>query len=141
MLVALTVVDVSAAPPNVMVAPVWNPVPAMVTAVPPALVPLLGVTELIVGGGAATYVKQPEQVPDCASTLVTTTLTTPLACAVVVPAMLVALTVDTVSAEPPNETVAPLWNPLPAMVTAVPPVPRPLVGATPLTVGGGAGVT
>jgi hypothetical protein len=141
MLVAFTVVIVSATPPNVTVAPAWKLVPATVTAVPPALVPLFGVTELTVGGGAATYVKQLVHVPLCASALVTVTFTAPLACAAVVPVMLVALTVATASAAPPNETLAPAWNPPPAMVTAVPPAVEPLFGVTLVTVGGGAGVT
>jgi len=80
-------------------------------------------------------VKHPEHVPLCASGFVTTTLTAPAACALVVPVMLVALMVDTVSAEPPRETVAPVWNPVPAIVTEVPPALGPLVGVTELTVG------
>jgi len=70
--------------------------------------------------------------------LVTTTLTAPAACTVVVPVMDVALTVLTVRAAPPNETVAPVWKPLPATVRAVPPALEPLLGVTELTVGGGA---
>src|SRR5206468_2511530 len=109
MVVALTVDTVSAEPPNETVAPPWKSGPVMVTDVPPTLAPLLGVTEATVGAGA-TYVKQPVQLPLCVSGLVTTTFTAPAACAVVVPVMLVALTVETVSAEPPNETIAPLWK-------------------------------
>ena len=131
--VALIVETLSADPPNETVAPVWNPVPAMLTDVPPALGPLLGVTDATVG--AATYVKQPVHVPVCESGFVTITLTRPLACAVVVPVMLVALTVETVSADPPSDTVAPAWNPLPATVTAVPPAAGPLFGLTEATVG------
>ena len=107
MLVAVTVDTVSAEPPNETVAPVWNPVPATVTDDPPAIGPLFGVTDETVGAGT-TYVKQPAQVPVCESGLLTATLTIPAACAVVVPVMLVAVTVDTVRAEPPNETVAPV---------------------------------
>jgi hypothetical protein len=54
---------------------------------------------------------------------------------VVVPLMLVALIVDTVSADPPNDTVAPAWKPEPAMVTEMPPAVGPLFGVTELTVG------
>jgi len=133
MLVALTVETVSAEPPKDTVAPAWKPVPAMDTDVPPALGPLFGVTELTVG--AATYVKQPVHVPVCASGFVTTTLMAPAAWALVVPVMLVALMVDTVSAEPPKETVAPAWNPVPAMETDVPPALGPLFGVTVLRVG------
>jgi hypothetical protein len=75
------------------------------------------------------------QVPDCESGFVTVTFTVPVAWAVVVPVMLVAETVDTVTAAPPSETVAPVWKPVPLMVTAVPPRLDPLVGAIEDTVG------
>jgi hypothetical protein len=52
--------------------------------------------------------------------------------------MLVELTFDTVSADPPNDTVAPLWNAVPEIVTEAPPPTGPLAGATELTVGAGA---
>ena len=81
--------------------------------------------------------KQLEQVPLCDSGFVTVTSTAPAACAVVVPVMLVALTVDTASADPPNETVAPDWKPVPAMLTDVPPALAPVLGVTEVTVGGG----
>ena len=46
---------VAATPPNVTpVAPV-NPVPVIVTAVPPAVVPLVGVKDVTVGAGVATF--------------------------------------------------------------------------------------
>src|SRR5467141_1011419 len=57
--------------------------------------------------GGVLNVKQPAQVPLCASVLVTTTLTAPAVCEAVLPVIAVALTVATVSGEPPNETVAP----------------------------------
>jgi len=132
--VELIVETESADPPNDTVAPVWKPVPLTVTDVPPAAAPVFGVIELIVGAGA-TYVKQPTHVPICASVLVTTTFTDPAAPAVVVPVIEVGLIVATVSADPPNETVAPLWNPVPAMLTEVPPALGPLVGVTDVTVG------
>jgi hypothetical protein len=80
-------------------------------------------------------VKQPVQVPLCVSGFVTVALTTPAACAVVVPVMLVPLTVETVSADPPNDAVAPVWKPVPVMETEVPPGAGPLLGVTELTVG------
>ena len=49
--VAVTVLTVAAVPPIVTVAPVMNPVPLMVTAVPPPSAPADGATE--VGFGAA----------------------------------------------------------------------------------------
>jgi hypothetical protein len=80
-------------------------------------------------------VKQPLQVPLCVSGFVTITLTAPAACAAVVPVIDVALIVETLSAEPPNETVAPAWKPDPFTVTAVPPALAPLEGATDVTTG------
>jgi hypothetical protein len=80
-------------------------------------------------------VKQPVQVPLCESEFVTRTFTVPAECAVVVPVMLVALIVETVSADPPNDTVAPAWKPLPLTVTELPPAAGPLFGVTELTVG------
>jgi hypothetical protein len=44
-----TVTFVAAVPPNVTVAPAAKFVPVIVTAVPPAVVPLLGLTLLTVG--------------------------------------------------------------------------------------------
>jgi len=67
-----------------------------------------------------------------------TTFTDPAACAIVVPAIVVALIVETESVEPPKETVALAWKPLPEIVTVVPPAAGPLVGATPVTAGAGA---
>ncbi len=45
--------------------------------------------------------------------------------------------VTPVAAMPSKVTVAPLTKSVPVMVTAVPPVSGPLVGATLVTVGGG----
>ena len=45
-----TATFVAAAPPNVTVAPTAKFVPVMVTAVPPAVVPLFGLTLLTLGG-------------------------------------------------------------------------------------------
>src|SRR6266852_638029 len=65
--VALTTTTfVAAAPPNVTVAPVAKFVPVMVTAVPPAVGPLLGLTLLTVGAGA-TYVNPFVRLPVCVS--------------------------------------------------------------------------
>ena len=133
MLVAVIVVTVTGDPPSEAVAPLWNPPPVMVTDVPPPAGPLLGAIDVTVG--AATYVKQLEQVPLCVSGLIATTFTDPATCAVVVPVIVVPLTVATVSADPPNETVAPVWKPLPATVTDVPPALGPLLGVTEVTVG------
>ena len=80
------------------------------------------------------------RVPDWPPVLVTTTLTAPAACAGVLAVICVALTTTIlVAAVPPNVTPAPAWNPVPVIVTAVPPLVGPLVGDTELTVGVGGG--
>lgn len=47
-----TITLVAATPPIVTLAPGENPVPVMVSEVPPLVVPELGLMELIVGAGA-----------------------------------------------------------------------------------------
>jgi len=133
MLDELIVATVSVDPPNETVAPLWKPVPLNVTDVPPTAGPAFGVTELT--AGAATYVKQPPHEPLCVSALVTTTFTAPAPWALVVPLMLVAVIPEIVTAAPPNDAVAPAWNPLPLIVTDVPPATGPLFGATDVTAG------
>ena len=55
-LIALTTTTfVAAVVPNFTVAPVWKPVPLIVTAVPPPYVPLTGETEVTVTGTTATF--------------------------------------------------------------------------------------
>jgi hypothetical protein len=70
--------------------------------------------------------------------LVTTTFTALAACAAVVAVIdVLLLTTTLVAAVPPRLTVAPDWNPVPVMVTAVPPAAGPELGAIELTVGAG----
>ena len=70
--------------------------------------------------------------------MVTITLTAPAECAVVVAVIVVLLTTVTpVAAVPPRLTVAPARNPVPVMLTAVPPVVVPEVGEIDVTVGAG----
>jgi hypothetical protein len=108
----------------------------MVTAVPPVVGPLLGLTLVTVG--AATYVNPFVRLPVCVSGLVTTTFTAPAACAGVVAVICVALTTTTfVAPAPPNVTVAPVAKFVPVMVTPVPPAAGPLLGLTLVTVGAG----
>jgi hypothetical protein len=116
-------------------------VPVTVTAVPPQVEPLLGLTPLTVGaGGGATYVKPAGSVPLCPPEFVTTTLTAPAARAGVVAVIEVLFTTTTlVAAAPPKLTPAPAAKPVPVMVTAVPPLVGPELGLTRVTVGGGGG--
>ncbi len=61
---------------------------------------------------------------------------TPAVCAGVVAVIEVLLaTVTLVALVPPNLTVAPAKKPVPVMVTAVPPVVGPVLGAMAVTVG------
>ena len=67
-----------------------------------------------------------------ASMLVTTMVAAPAAWAGVVAVIVVSLTIPIpLAAVAPMVTVAPVWNPLPVMVTLVPPKVEPLVGAIP----------
>src|SRR5262249_44252841 len=87
------------------------------------------------------YVKPLVNVPDWLSMSVTMTFTGPAACAGVVAVIAVDVrTVTFVAATPPIDTVDPTVNPVPAIVTAVPPVVGPDAAAIDRTVGG-AGIT
>ena len=129
-----TTTFVAAVAPNVTVAPVAKFVPVIVTAVPPAVVPLFGDTLLTVG--ITTYVNPLVKLPLCPLT-VTVTVTAPALPAGVVAVMVVLFTTTTfVAAAAPNVTVAPAAKFVPVIVTAVPPAVVPLFGDTLLTVGG-----
>jgi len=136
MLVLLTTATfVAAALPNVTVAPVAKFVPVIVTAVPPAVDPVFGLTLVTVG--ATTYVYPFVRLPLCDPRLVTVTVTPPALPAGVVAVMLVLLTTTTVvAAALPNVTVAPVAKFVPVIVTEVPPDVDPVLGLTLLTVGG-----
>src|SRR5262245_37640301 len=84
-----TVTFVAAAPPSATVAPAAKFVPVMVTLVPPAAGPKVGAMADTVGGGPR-YLNPFASVPVNVLGLVTTTLTGPLACAPVVPVIVVA---------------------------------------------------
>src|SRR5262249_48557769 len=133
-----TVTLVAAVPPNVTIAPLTKFVPAIVTAVPPVVEPLFGVT-LVTPGAGPLEVKPFVKVPGCVSGVVTRTFPAPAACAGVVAVSCVLLTnVTLVAAVPPNVTVAPVTKFVPAIVTAVPPDVEPLFGVTLVTPGAGA---
>jgi hypothetical protein len=135
MLVLLTTTTfVAAELPNVTVAPDAKFVPVIVTAVPPAVVPVFGLTLLTVG--ATTYVYPFVRLPLCDPRLVTVTVTAPALPAGVVAVMLVLLTTTTfVAAELPNVTAAPEAKFVPVIVTDVPPDVVPVFGPTLVTVG------
>ena len=101
----VTTTFVAAALPNVTVAPDTKFVPVMVTAVPPDVDPLFGLTLLTVGG--TTYVKPFVRLPLCPFT-VTVTVTAPAVPAGVVAVIVVLFTTTTfVAAALPKVTVAP----------------------------------
>jgi hypothetical protein len=138
-------VTVAARSPKATVAPVMKPVPVIVTDVPPAVLPVAGLMDSRTGTGAV-YVKSSAAAPwtpagtELPPDVVTTTLTSPG----VIVAGLVAVTCvgDTtttfVAGSIPNFTDAPDTNPVPVMVTGVPPDVGPDVGDTDDTVGTGA---
>ena len=81
-----------------------------------------------------------DRLPLWLSGLLTTTFTAPAAWAAVVAVIDVLLPTTTVfAAIPPRLTVAPNWNPVPVIVTPVPPLVGPEFGAIAVTVGAGFG--
>jgi hypothetical protein len=131
----LTVTPVAAVPPKfTAVAPV-KPVPVIVTDVPPAAGPLLGVTLVTVG--APTNVNWSfALVALVPPTVVTLTSTIPATCAGDVAVIVVALlTVKPVAAVAPKSTAVAPVKFVPVIVTDVPPAAGPLVGFTFVTVG------
>ena len=130
--------------PEAAVVPKWTAVapvklvPVMVTEVPPAVGPEVGATELTVG--AATKVNlSADEVVEVPPAVVTLMSTVPAECAGEVAVIWVSeTTVKVDAAVKPNATAVAAVNPVPVMVTEVPPAAGPALGATELTVGTGA---
>ena len=141
MLVAeTTTTEVPGLPPKVTVAPDLKFIPVMVTDVPPAAGPDVGLMEVIVGGALA--VKPPLSVAVCPSGLITTTFTGPAVITGVTTEMMDAeSTLTEVPGALPKVTVSPLWKFVPVIVTVVPPVVDPELGVSDTMVGAGAGFT
>ena len=134
MLVAETTTTlVAATPPTVtLVAPVRF-APVRVIAVPPIVEPLVGLTDVRVGG--LTYENAREDVAPPG--VATATNAAPIACAGVTAVMLVAETTTTlVAATPPTVTLVAPVRFAPVIVIAVPPIVKPNVGLTDVRVGG-----
>ena len=74
-------------------------------------------------------------VVDVPSAVETVTSTVPGASAGDETVIVVAVMDSTVAGLPPKSTIAPAVNPVPVIVTSVPPLARPLFGDTALTVG------
>jgi hypothetical protein len=130
-----TVTPVATALPKLTVTGAMNPVPVMVTDVPPASGPALGRTAVTVG--TAAYVKwSAELVAEVPPGVVTVTSTMLAAPAGEVALMLVSLaTVNEVAASVPKSTAVAPVNPVPVIVTTVPPAIGPALGRTVVTVG------
>jgi hypothetical protein len=121
--------------PNATVDPATNPVPVIVTAVPPAAAPPAGVMPVTVGTPIYVNLLVVEfaLVPPVVAAV---TLMIPAACAGEVAVSFVADVYVTVpAAEEPKLTVDAGVNPVPVIVTTVPPVMGPLVGTIPVTAG------
>jgi hypothetical protein len=130
----LTVNPAAATVPNrTAVAPV-NPEPVTVTAVPPASGPEVGLTPVTTG--RATYEKRSALLVGLVPAgVVTVTSTVPEPAGEVAVTWVSETTVKPVAAVDPKLTpVAPV-NPVPVIVTSVPPAAGPEVGLIPVTVG------
>lgn len=117
-----------------------NPVPVMVTGVPPKVEPLVGEIDDTTGPPVLVYVNcWAPAVGELWPSTLTITLTGPGACGGDTATQLLALEqVTAVAASAPKATVVTpgvVANPVPVMVTAVPPVIGPVFGARPDTVG------
>ena len=127
---------VAAVAPNFTAVAAVKLVPVMLTTVPPADGPLLGLTLVTVGGGtkvnlsAADVVLVPPVVVTVASTV-----PAPSAGEVAV-IEVVLFTVKLVAAVAPKFTAVTPVKFVPVIVTTVPPAVGPLVGLIPVTVGG-----
>ena len=126
--------EVAFVSPNVSRYAPENAVPRMVTAVPPVVGPVLGVTEVIVMAGAR-YVNA-VRVPTPLS-VVTETLASPAEDAAGVIAEMVVLFVmeKDDAGTPPNDTAVAPVKLVPVIVTVVPPASGPLPGLIWVTVG------
>ena len=131
----LTVKLVAAVAPNLTEVAPLKSVPVIVTDVPPATGPLLGLTLVTVG--APMNVNWSFALVALVPPIVVTVMSTvPAAWAGEVAVMDVALlTVKLVAAVPPKLTALAPVNPVPVIVTDVPPVDGPLSGLTLVTVG------
>ena len=125
---------VAATPPTVtLVAPV-KLVPVIVIVVPPAVEPLAGETDEIVGGATKVNAPLPIAFP---TTVTTTTSARPAAPAGVTAVMLVGeITFKLVAATPPIVTLVVPLKKVPVIVIAVPPAVEPVAGETDEIVGG-----
>jgi hypothetical protein len=130
-----TVNDAAAVAPKLTALAPVNPVPVIVTEVPPAGGPLFG--ETLVTVGAATNVNWSAALVALVPPIeVTVTSTVAAACAGDVALIDVSeFTVNDAAAVPPKLTADAPVNPVPVIVTEVPPAAGPLFGETLVTAG------
>jgi len=134
----LTVKLVALVEPNLTAVTPLKLVPVMVTTVPPATGPLVGLTFVTVGAGpGGTYVNPSAELVELVPPgVVTVTCTVPAASGGDVAVIAVAeLTVKLVAFVEPNLTAVAPVKFVPVIVTEVPPASRPAFGLTPVTVG------
>src|SRR5271170_781772 len=130
--VAESAVTLAAVVPNLTEVAPLRLVPVMVTGVPPAVVPDVGLIPVRVGGVTKVYLSA-DDVVDVPPGVVTVMSTVPAASAGAVAVMEVAESAVTLAAVVPNLTeVAPLRL-VPVMVTGGPPAVVPDVGSMPVT--------
>jgi hypothetical protein len=141
--VVATDTTVAGSDPNFTVAPVTNPVPVIVTVVPPVTGPVAGDTDVTVGV-TTVYVKSfPVPAvelgpPDVVTTTFARPAVTVAGVTIVIDVADTSVTSPAGTAIPPTDTVAPVMNPVPVTVTGVPPVTGPVAGDNVVTVGTGA---
>ena len=132
----LTVNPVAAVAPNVTAVAPENPVPVMVTVVPPARGPALG--EIEVTTGAATKVNwSAADVADPPPGVVTLTSTVPVPACDVAVIDVAEFNVKLAAAVAPNVTAVTPVKLVPVIATVVPPATGPDVGEIEVTVGAG----
>lgn len=116
----------------------WNPVPVMVTTVPPAVAPLDGETAVTVGTASAEKVNRSEGDRSLAPTE-SLTVTSVVAAAWAGDTASVSVPASSgrkeTAGEPPKLTPVTPKKPAPSMSTSVPPDVLPVLGPTPSTVG------
>src|SRR5213593_3018618 len=136
MVVAFTkVTAVAAAPPKVAVAPALKFAPLIVTWVPPASAPPLGITPVVKGGG--TKVKRSARLVALVMVpTVTVTSTVPVPAGLVAVQLVVVGQLTFVARLAPKLTVAVGAKSVPVIVTTVPPAVGPELGVIAVTVGG-----
>jgi hypothetical protein len=135
-----TVKPLAAVGPNLTaVAPV-NALPVIVTVVPPAVRPEEGLTAVTAGARMYAY-WSPLLMALVPPVAVTLTLTVPVPAGAVAVIWVSLSTVKLLAAVDPKLTPLALVNPLPEIVTLLPPPTGPLLGLTPVTTGSGAAQT